>query len=329
MLLRKVASNPVWHAVAAEQGGLISRRQLLELGLTRSVAATNVDNGRWQRVHLGVYATFTGTISPEQEVWAALLYAGRGAAACCSTALWLFGVIDQKPDALHISIPEARRVERLPDVRMHRRRALNRRDTPVHPAAAPPRIRIEESLLDECATLPEADVVGLILRAIQRRKTTPGRIEGAISARSSQPRRALLRDLLAEAEEGVASPLELHYRRRVEVPHRLPIGRRNLLDVTVSGRKRYRDVEYERWRLIVELDGQEAHPPDQAFRDMRRDNETTLTGRDVLRFGWRDVVGEPCVAAAQVALALQQRGWPESIGRCGPDCSIPPAANGG
>lgn len=59
---------------------------------------------------------------------------------------------------------------------------------------------------------------------------------------------------------------------------------------------------------------------------MRRDNETTLSGRTTLRYGWRDVVGEPCVAAGQVALARQQRGWPGSLRRCGANCSIPPPA---
>jgi hypothetical protein len=247
MLLRKVASDPLWVPIAEEQGGLVCRRQLLELGLTRTQAATNVDNGRWQRVHPGVYATFTGTLDPVQHVWAALLHAGRGAVACCSTALWLFRVLDEQPDPLHVSIPEARRVEPVPGVRLHRRRALNRPETPVHPAAVPPRIRIEESLLDECAVRCEADVVGLVLRATQRRRTTPGRIAGALSTRAYQPKRSLIRDVLAEAEAGVASPLELHYRRRVEVAHRLPVGRRNLLDVDEQGRRRYRDVEYERW----------------------------------------------------------------------------------
>lgn len=322
MLMRALASTSTWQAVAEEQGGLICRRQLLDLGLTRTQAIANVDNGRWQRIHPGVYATFTGPLDSVQRIWAALLNAGAGSAACCSTALWLFGVIDDVPETLHISIPEARRVEPLNNVRMHRRRAMNRIPTPVHPAATPPRIRIEESLLDECSRLPEDEVIGLVLRATQRRKTTPSRIEGALSKRAYQPRRPLIRDVLAEATIGVASPLELHYRRRVEAAHRLPVGARNLLEVE-HGSTRFRDVRYDRWNLLVELDGREAHPADGAFRDMRRDNATALSGRATLRFGWRDVVGEACVAAAQVGLALQQRGWSGSIGRCGPDCAIP------
>ena len=62
MRISKIASDPSWQAVADEQGGLVSRQQLIDLGLTRAQAAANVDNGRWQRVHPDVYATFTGPI---------------------------------------------------------------------------------------------------------------------------------------------------------------------------------------------------------------------------------------------------------------------------
>lgn len=317
-----VATDPAWRAVAGEQNGLLSRQQLLDLGLTRAQATSSVDNGRWQRIHPGVYATFTGPLDEVQVVWAALLHAGRGSAACCSTVLWLSGVLDRQPGVLHISIPEARRVRPVSGVQLHRRRCLNRSDLPVHPAALPPRLRVEEAVIDECARLGEDDAVALVLRAIQRGSTTAGRLDGALSARSVAARRTLIRDVIAEAQIGVASPLELHYRRRVESPHRLPIGTRNLLDVDGQGRQRFRDVEYRRWGLIVELDGREAHPAHEAFRDMRRDNDTALSGRATLRFGWRDVVGEPCVAATQVALALRQRGWPGSARPCGASCPV-------
>lgn len=322
----RVAQDPAWGTVAADQDGMISRRQLLDLGLTRAQAAADVDNGRWQRIHPGVYATFTGPLTAVQAVWAALLHAGPGSAACCSTALWLSGVIDRRPEILHISIREARRVRPLPDVRLHRRRSLNRSDLPVHPVARPPRLRVEEALIDECARLGEDDAVALVLRAIQRGSTTAGRLGGALSMRAIAPRRSLIREVIAEAQVGVTSPLEMRYRRRVEAPHGLPIGARNRPESDERGRRRFRDVEYTRWGLIVELDGREAHPAHEAFRDMRRDNDTVLSGRATLRFGWRDVVGEPCVAAGQVALALRQRGWPGSARPCGPGCSLPSSA---
>lgn len=327
MMLRKASADDLWLPVATAQHGLISRRQLIGLGLTPSQARTNVTNGRWQRVHPGVYATFTGTLDPLHRVWAALLYAGQDAVACCATSLWLFGLLERPPETLHVSIPESRRVDPLPGIRPHRRRVLDRPETPVHPAASPPRIRIEESLLDECTRRTEAEAVGLILRATQRRLTTPARVTAALSRRAVQPWRTLIRDVLADAEAGVASPLELHYRRRVEGPHGLPIGQRNAAEVDGAGGRKYRDVDYRRWRLVIELDGQGAHPRDEVFRDLRRDNQVSATDRTTFRYGWHDVVGEPCTVAAQVGIALKQRGWLGTIRPCGPDCPIPPSSS--
>jgi very-short-patch-repair endonuclease len=73
----------------------------------------------------------------------------------------------------------------------------------------------------------------------------------------------------------------------------------------------YRDVRYPQWKTIVELDGREAHPPDEKFRDLRRDNRAAIAGDASLRYGWRDVAGDPCAVAAQVALLLTNRGGPE------------------
>lgn len=328
MLQRRIATTANWSDIAEAQDGLISRSQLLGLGLTHAQARTNVLNGRWLRILPGVYATFTGPVDPVQQVWAALLFAGSGAAACCTTALWLHRVLDEPPDITHVSIPHSRRVAAPPSLRIHRRRALDRPRAPVHPTASPPRLRLEEALLDECGTRSEAETVSLVLKAIQRRLTTAERINRVLESRAIQPRRWLIRDVLAEAEVGVASPLELAFRRRVEVPHGLPEGARNLVEL-VGGRRRYRDVEYSEWKLIVELDGHESHPPDEAFRDMRRDNEVAVTDRRSLRYGWRDVIGKPCAAAAQVGLVLQARGWPGVIGRCGPACLIPPPPGSG
>ena len=322
VLQRKVASTELWSDVAVAQAGLISRGQLLGLGLTHAQARTNVLNGRWRRILPGVYATFTGPVDPVQQVWAALLFAGSGAAACCASALWLHRVLDEPPEITHVSIPHSRRVASPPSVRIHRRRALDRPRAPVHPTAMPPRLRLEEALLDECGVRSESDTVGLVLKAIQRRRTTAERINLVLESRAIQPRRELIRDVLTEAYAGVASPLELAYRQRVEITHGLPEGVRNQAERT-GAQRRYRDVEYREWGLIVELDGQESHPPDEAFRDMRRDNEAVVTGRTTLRYSWRDVIGQPCVAAAQVGLALQERGWPGVIGRCGPACPIP------
>lgn len=70
-----------------------------------------------------------------------------------------------------------------------------------------------------------------------------------------------------------------------------------------------RDVFYEEYALLAELDGRPGHEGTGAFRDMVGDNWALLAGEVTLRFGWPDVAGDPCGAARLVATVLRQRGW--------------------
>ena len=316
---------PTWTVLADIQEGIVSRSQLLAAGLTPAQARTNVDNGRWRALLPGVYATFTGPVGPLARTWSAVLYAGAGAATSHRTALWLAGLLDDPADLIHVGIPASRRVLPQKNIRIHLSRALadDRRQI-VHPSSTPPRIRLEVALLDQCEYENANQVTHLVLSAIQRRLTTANRIRTAVDARSRHRWRELLIEMLGEARSGVASPLELRYRRDVELRHHLPHGIRNRGEAAPSGGTWYHDVRYPRWQLIVELDGKEAHPLDQAFRDLRRDNRAVVGGDTTLRYGWRDVAGDPCAVATQVALVLAGRRWEGQPRPCGPACHILP-----
>jgi hypothetical protein len=286
-----------WRALAEAQAGVVSRRQLRELGLTDGAIGALLDGGRWVGLLPGVYATFTGPVPAGARLWAAVLYAGSPAAIGGSAALWAWGVLATPPEVVSVCVPQARRVRAQPGVRIEVRRRL---DGAVHPAALPPRLRVEAALLDVAdeATDP-GRVVDLVLRATSGRYTTAVRLRAALAARRRHRWRALLTDLLADVEEGVASPLERRWLRDVERRHRLPPGERNRPEPGRDGRTRYRDVRYRQWRLVVELDGREAHPDHARFRDRARDNALAETGEVSLRYGWRDTVTDPCEIAAR------------------------------
>jgi very-short-patch-repair endonuclease len=316
--------NADWVAIAELQSGVISRGQLLDLGLSAAEAKADINTGRWQRIFPGVYATFTGPIGFHSQVWAALLYAGGGAAASHGTALWLWKLVDEAPSVIDVVVPESRRVLRQPGLRVHRRRALDQPDISslVHPSAQPVRLRVEEAVLDHCHSVAAPTAIDLVLRATQRRTTTADRLRRSMHRRPRQRWRSLLLDVLAEVQVGVASNLELTYRRDVEHRHCLPAGTRNEMEDGPRGGHWYRDVRYRPWHVIVELDGREAHPVDGAFRDMRRDNVAAVAGDTSLRYGWRDVVGDPCGVAAQVGAVLTLGGWTGRPRRCGAACTV-------
>lgn len=314
-----------WQRLAAEQAGVVSREQLLAAGCTVGQVGALLDARRWTGLHLGVYAVFTGPVPNMTRAWAAVLHAGSGAALGGTAALWLWGVLDAPPKRLTVCIPWERRVRPPDGVVVVRRRRLNEA---VHPVGSPPRVRLEEALLDVVRATPRpGQVVDLVIRATATRRTTPARIRAALAQRPRIRHRALLTEILGEVAEGVQSALESRYRRAVERTHGLPRAERNRPEPVVDEtgrevRRRYRDVRYRRWETVVELDGLEAHPEWLRRFDRRRDNSVTLVGDRSLQYGWFEVVETPCQVAADVLVVLRRAGWRGTPVACSDSCPV-------
>jgi len=101
-------------ATAAEtahwQEGAISRRQLLEAGLSSQLIKRRLERGRWQQLYGGVYAVFNGPPPRGTWLWAAILRAGEGAVLSHQTAAELHGLIDSPSEAIHVTVPSTRRI---------------------------------------------------------------------------------------------------------------------------------------------------------------------------------------------------------------------------
>jgi hypothetical protein len=297
----------------------VSRQQLLQLGWTTSAVAHRVTSGRWQLLHPGVYATFSGGYGFDVRLWAALLHAGPDAIASHESAGVLQRLVDVEPVVVDVMVPDQHRVLARPGVRVHRSRNVAGRR---RPAASIPQTRVEETVLDLVdASRTAEEVVGWLTRACQRRLTTPERLLSAARRRARMRWRPLLQQVVGDVAAGVASPLERHYHRDVERAHGLPRGTINA-QVGVRRASRYCDVRYDAFRLRVELEGLAWHPEDPRWRDARRDNLAALAGDMVLRYDWRAVVGHPCVTADEVAAVLTSRVWSGRAKACGASCRL-------
>ncbi|MBC7291890.1 MAG: type IV toxin-antitoxin system AbiEi family antitoxin domain-containing protein, partial [Actinotalea sp.] len=71
---------------AERQSGVLTTAQLERSGLLRSWVAHQVRTGRWQRLHQGVVVAHSGPVDWRTRAWAALLYAGPGAALSHASA---------------------------------------------------------------------------------------------------------------------------------------------------------------------------------------------------------------------------------------------------
>jgi hypothetical protein len=242
-------------------------------------------------------------------VWAAMLYAGEGAAASHETAARLWGIGDRERVAdgpIEVTVPTDRRVRPQPGIRIHRSQRI---EEARHPNVVPPRTRVPETVLDLVHEAQRFEfALGAVLRAVQRRRTKAGHLREAMALRPKLRWRAELAGPLNDIADGAQSALELRYVERVERAHGLPRGQRQRR--WLYGRMiRWTDVEYVGYRTGTELDGRIGHDEDGAFRDIRRDNAAVVSGDDTLRYGWVDVEDRACEAAGQLVTVLRRNGW--------------------
>jgi very-short-patch-repair endonuclease len=308
----------VWEETAAAQAGILTRRQAGEGGLSEEAIRARLESGRWQRVFPGALATFSGPVPRAAQMWAAVLVSGPAAVLSHETAAELAGLSPEPGQAVHVSVPLARRVRARPGIVVHRSMHAE-----PHPALRPPRTRLDDTVIDLTQTSPTLDAAaGWLIRAVSTRLTTAHRLLAVIGARARIKWRRELVAVLADVAEGCHSMLELRYLRRVERAHALPRGRRQ------RRRERwYDDVEYGEFGVSIELDGRAAHPAELAFRDHRRDNAAVLTGSRVLRYGFGDVTHRPCAVAQEVAAVLNAAGWLGRPRGCGPTCLLNQSGN--
>ncbi|WP_198663641.1 type IV toxin-antitoxin system AbiEi family antitoxin domain-containing protein [Jiangella endophytica] len=300
----------------ARQHSMLSRAQAHACGLTDRRIEWLVGSGRWRRVHLGVYATFTGPLPFAAQVRAAILRVGRGAVASHRTAAYLDGLCDDAGPVIHVTAPAHRHVRgKVDGVRVH---YAHRLPQTRHPSRNPPRTRLDDTVLDLVDIAPHPrDAEGWITAACQRRLSTPERLADALGRRKKIRWRPMTEAMLAD---GAQSPLELRHLRRVERAHGLPAGHRQRR--IAGSRVSWIDVDYAEYRVRVELDGRIGHTGEGRFRDHHRDNHATLDGNATLRYGHADIFGDPCGVAAEHVRVLSARGWSGRPRRCGRPCSV-------
>jgi hypothetical protein len=303
------------------QSGVFARWQAIALGIDPEFVQGRLRSGRWQRPQLGVYAAFSGPVSRDAQLWAAVLRAGPQAVLSHQSAAELEGFAPRPSRLIHVTVPLAQHMVKVPGIVAHR---SGRLELARHPVRTPPRTRIEETALDLAQLVPTFDdAFGWISRPCNGRLTTPELIRTAMQSRGRVRWRRQLDLALLDIAEGVMSPLENRWVRDVERAHRLPGAKRQVLIVR-DGQPQYLDNLYEELGAGVELDGQAFHPVDERWLDISRDNALAADGILVLRYSWADVDGRRCATAAQFAQVAASRGWAGSPRRCGPTCSIRP-----
>ena len=292
--------------VAMTQAGVLTRTQADACEVSRDVRRRLVDEGVWRRIAQGLYA-----LSPDswqQRSWAGVLIGGPSAVLGHEAALrwWGFG-----PDPEQITVFVDLTTGFPDDDRWRFIRS------PRHGYGTPERTSLSEAVIDVGGHWLADDLLTLVGAVVTGRKVTPDGLRAELAARGRHRQRRLVSSIIDDVANGTATVLESRYRNQVEKAHGLPIPCRQTVPVD-----RYRvDNWYEKYHLIIEVDGKATHLGLAAAVDMERDNFHMSHGIATLRFNWQHVTRTPCQTARIVARALTQAGWldrPHPCPRCAP-----------
>jgi hypothetical protein len=280
-----VRSNRTWRLVR-KQHGVVSRKQLLELGFTRHAIDHRLKIGRLHAICHGVYAVGRPTL-PSQGRWmAAVLACGEGALLSHFSAAALMKIGYEQSPSVEISIP-SRMDRRRPGLVVHRRPNLRREDTGTFeriPVTSP-----VQTLVDLAPRLERLDLERAVNEADKYGLVSPPQLRKALARRGGEPGVAILRRLLDRRTFRLT-------RKQLEQRF-LPLASGAGLPVPqtkqiVNGYEV--DFYWPDLGLVVETDGLTYHrtPAEQA-RDRLRDQAHTAAGLTQLRFTHEQVRYEP------------------------------------
>ena len=314
------AIPPALHEQARYQAGAITRAQALKSGLSHRALRCNLERCAWRQVYRGVYVTFTGPVTRETQLWAAVLYAGQGAQLSHETAAEIHRLADRRSPMIHVTNPTARRVIPPEGGVIHRSSYVDR--SWRFPRGVPPHTFMEETIVDLVEAAANLDdVIGWVTSAFGRNLTGQGPLRQTMAVRRKLRWRSQLDEIITAAAGGAHSVLEYRHDRDVQRAHGLPPARKQVPFTKPDGRRGFRDRRYEQYGgLVIELDGKQAHPDERRGQDQDRDNDAVAKGGSTLRYGWDDVTRKACETAAQEAEALRERGWPGQLRPCSPSC---------
>jgi very-short-patch-repair endonuclease len=272
---------------------MVTRLQLLGMGLSAREIDNRVRTGRLWRVYNGVYSVGRPPVTPHERAMAAVLACGPGAALSHRSggALWELRLRWTAP--LDVTTRWDRRRK---GIRIHRS-PLDRRDVTRHYGI--PVTTLARTLLDLAEVLDTPSLTRAVNEARLRRKATLTDLEELLD-RSPGRATKRLRPFVERVSGPTRSEFEDAFLAFVQ-RHGLPIPETNQI---VAGYEV--DVLFREQRLVVELDGREFH--ENAFEEDRERDATLLSaGFPVLRITWHRLTHQEQSEADRLQRLLDQR----------------------
>ena len=288
-------------AIANRQRGRVTRRQLLDAGITNGMIHRMAAQGSLHRRYPGVYAV--GHVAPIElgRETAALLACPEGAVLSHVSAafLWQLRADPGTDEPVDVTVQTESRVC-LAGIRCHRTRILDRRDVRIHrglPVTSPAR-----TFVDIAGVVSPDELEQALDDALNRNVVRPSQIRDALE-RAGHGRRgtALLARLLDNRDQnGRRRSRPERDLQSMIVAAGLPQPEMNveLHGYTV-------DFVWRELKVVVESDSWLFHSSRAKFEsDRRRDAVLEAHGWTVIRITARQLEQEPYAVIARLAAAL-------------------------
>ena len=285
--------------LARGQHGVVTRAQLLDIGLTPRTIDRRALDGRLQRLHVGVFGV--GAFQPPRApLMAAVLAGGEGAVLSHRIAAALWGLLeDSSGGGQDVTVPSTARRSR-PGIRIHRSARVEgseRTTLDGIPVTTPVRTVVDlapamdEAALERVVASAEREKLLTLDELEAVPQTYPGRALGALMTivrRSGGPRFTR-----SEAERRF---LSLVRRARLPAPAcNVRIGEYEV------------DFLWPDYELAVEVDGYRYHGSRVRFEsDRKRAARLAAQGIQVVPLTWRQIVNEELATAVLLGQALQR-----------------------
>ena len=282
--------------IAERQFGLITRDQLIELGVREGGIRYRLRVGRPHRLHQGVYLVGHAARTHRSLELGAVLAAGRGAVLSHASAAYFWNLFPYpaQPHDVHVTL-NGRKRRRRPGLVIHSG-ALPRSEYCIRDGI--PVTQVPRTLLDLAARAPRHELEDAVNAAHAQRRVGRAQLERMVAR---YPGRAGTRALIEVAGLETGG----HRTTRSSAERRLlsPIGQSGLPLPETNARVAGYEVDVL-WRdvgLVVEVDGWSTHGSRLAFeRDRRRDARLVAAGLIVIRLTADEIAANPNAALAVV-----------------------------
>jgi hypothetical protein len=268
--------------IADSQHGVVTRAQILDIGVTPPGIQRRIRKGLLIPVHRGVYRVGHQAPSTLPTYLSAVLASGKGAVLSGRAAAHLLGLHKGTAPAPEVTAPTK---HRMPGIKT-RRSKLDPRETTTFRKI--PVTTVPRTLVDLAAILTPPDLARACHEAGVLHRTTPAQVEAVLARRPHTRGATNLRAVLRGEERITLSKLE---RRFLELlrENGLPLPQTNRL----AGARRV-DCRWPEQRLTVELDSYRYHQSRHAWeQDRRREREARARGDEFRRYTYGDVFEHP------------------------------------